>query len=346
MLRETLKRLVTPLAVLVGTLALPSLAQLDVRAAKVASAPVPASARGPEIDRAKGYFVGEIRDGVYWATEGSHEFMFMTTGRGVVVVDAPPIFGDKAMKAIREVTQEPITHVIYSHWHVDHIGGAKQFPATAQYVTSTRAAELLAEADRPGRQYPFGIFVGGASVPKPTRTFKEKLELKVGNKRIQLRAFASPAHTDGDVMIYLPDQKVLMAVDAVWPGWIPFEDLGHAEDVAGYRKFIQELRTYDFKELVAGHMGRLGTKADVDTTLEYLTDVEQNVVAALKQVKFEDIVQRTGYDNPFLMVEAYFDAVAHNAADATEQKWNGKLAGVDVWTYRHCRTMLKFLRLH
>ena len=60
--------------------------------------------------------------------------MFLTTGEGVIVVDAPPTIGDKILKAIAEVTDEPITHVIYSHSHADHIGAAGLFPASATYI--------------------------------------------------------------------------------------------------------------------------------------------------------------------------------------------------------------------
>jgi glyoxylase-like metal-dependent hydrolase (beta-lactamase superfamily II) len=50
---------------------------------------------------------------------------------GVVAVDAPPSIGQNYLKAIAEVTDKPITHVIYSHAHLDHIGAAGVFPKNA-----------------------------------------------------------------------------------------------------------------------------------------------------------------------------------------------------------------------
>ena len=47
---------------------------------------------------------------------------------GVIVVDAPPSIGENILAAIAEVTDEPITHVIYSHSHADHIGAAGIYP--------------------------------------------------------------------------------------------------------------------------------------------------------------------------------------------------------------------------
>jgi glyoxylase-like metal-dependent hydrolase (beta-lactamase superfamily II) len=50
--------------------------------------------------------------------------MFLVTKNGVVVVDAPPDLGGKLLTGIEEVTPKPITHLIYSHAHADHIGSA------------------------------------------------------------------------------------------------------------------------------------------------------------------------------------------------------------------------------
>ena len=90
--------------------------------------PLPGTAAGVPIDPAKGYFVEEINDGVYWVTEGTYQVMFVTTGEGVIVADAPPSIGANILNAIAEVTDEPITHVIYSHSHADHISAAGIYP--------------------------------------------------------------------------------------------------------------------------------------------------------------------------------------------------------------------------
>ena len=71
-----------------------------------AAAPVPEVAKGVSIPQDKGYVVEEIKDGLYWVTEGAYTAMFLTTGKGVIVVDAPPSFGDKILKAISDVTNE------------------------------------------------------------------------------------------------------------------------------------------------------------------------------------------------------------------------------------------------
>ena len=84
-----------------------------------------------EIDPEKGYAVTEIGDGLYWLIDHSYQTMFLTTGEGVIIVDAPRQMGEKIIQAISEVTNEPITHVIYSHIHKDHIGSAHLYPDEA-----------------------------------------------------------------------------------------------------------------------------------------------------------------------------------------------------------------------
>src|ERR1700752_2115002 len=84
-------------------------------------APVPEFARGPDIPDA-GYRVTELGGGAYGITSGLVNTMFLVTKHGVVVVDAPPDLGGKLLTGIEEVTPKPVTHLIYSHAHADHIG--------------------------------------------------------------------------------------------------------------------------------------------------------------------------------------------------------------------------------
>ena len=106
-------------------------------------APIPDSAFGPAIPE-KGYLVQELGDGLYWVTEGTYHMMFLTTGEGVIVVDAPPSIGENVLKAIKETTDEPITHVIYSHSHADHIAAASMYPEDAIYIAHEETALRLA----------------------------------------------------------------------------------------------------------------------------------------------------------------------------------------------------------
>lgn len=322
-------------------------AQVNTRADTVIASNIPFTAYGPAVDWNKGYVVQEVRKGtgVYWITEGSHQVMFITTGKGVIVVDAPPIFGDKISKAIAEVTKEPVTHLIYTHYHADHISGAYQFPKGIQVIASQGIKSKLAELQSQKRDVPFGTFVGGKPVALPNKTFKDSLLLVAGNKSLKLYTLKA-AHTGSDVIVYLPKEKILNAVDFVWAGWIPFDGLGEAENVHGYMDAQNQLLKYDWEVMVSGHVGRLATKKDVETNIAYVTDVKNAVLKALQQTNYMDAAKKAGFSNAFLTVETYFDMIAHAASREVEQKWLGKLGGVDVWTYSNCRKMMFWLRLN
>jgi glyoxylase-like metal-dependent hydrolase (beta-lactamase superfamily II) len=87
--------------------------------------------------------VEQIRDDLYWVTDGAYITMFLVTDNSVIAVDAPPTLGENYLKAISEVTNKPVTHVIYSHAHIDHIGSAGIFPRNATYIAQQETADEL-----------------------------------------------------------------------------------------------------------------------------------------------------------------------------------------------------------
>lgn len=329
-----LKRFVTALAITVGA-----------TAASFAAAPLPEGAMGVAVPQDKGYFVEEISDGLYWVTEGVYTTMFLTTGEGVIMVDAPPSIGENLLKAVAEVTDEPITHVIYTHSHADHIAAAGLYPAGITVIAHEATKErlqLMADPDRPA---PYGVFVGGSAVPLPTVTFSDTYTLTVGNQTLEL-AYRGDDHEPGNIYVYAPKQKVLEKIDIVFPGWAPFMDLAVSENVFGYLKAHDEILSYDFDKLVSGHFGRLASRQDVETQKAYLEDVTANGLTALKTVDFMAIAQETGFGNLAVLFDTYLKALGRKCADLTEEKWVGKLGAADVWTESHCGRVIEALRIN
>jgi len=286
------------------------------------SAPVPDNAKGPQIDYSKGYLVEEISEGLYWVTEGAYQGMFLVTGEGVIVVDAPPSIGQNYLKAIEEVTDEPITHVIYSHAHNDHIGAASMFPEDATIIAHKLTAEKLEIRNDLNR-------------PVPTVSFEEKYTLEVGNQILELE-YHGPMHAPGNIFIYAPQQKVLMLVDVVFPGWVPFKDLAMAEDVPFFIYAHDKILEYDFETFIGGHLTRLGTPEDVQIQKEYFDDIQKNAALANQQVDFMEIGQKVGFENIWLVFQVYADTITQQCTDATLPNWIDRLGGADLFTYDHC----------
>ena len=293
-------------------------------------APVPETAKGPAIPE-KGCLVEEIRDGAYWVTEGVYQALFVTTGAGVIVVDAPPNIGEKLLAAIAEVTVEPITHFIYSHQHKDHVGAAGMMPAGTTFIGHEAVAARLARAQDPNR-------------PVPTVTFADSYVVSVGNQRVEL-ANKGVNHEAGSTFIYLRDQKVLMLVDVVFPGWVPFRDFALAKNIPGYFAAHDQLLEYDFDTFIGGHLTRLGDRRDVVIARDYINDIRKNTEMAFQTVDFGAIAQDVGYENKWLLFKRYLDAVAQACADETMPKWIDKLGGVDIFTFDHCWMMQEDMRI-
>ncbi len=292
---------------------------------------VPDLAKGPAIP-SKGYLVERLGDGLYHVTEGSYQVMFLTTGKGVIVVDAPPTIGGSILRAIHDITNEPITHVIYSHAHADHIGAAVLYPHTAVRIAHEDTARLLRAVPDPNR-------------PVPTVTFKNRYQLSVGNQILQLE-YKGPNHTPGNIFIYAPRQKVLMFVDVIFPGWVPFEYLAISQDIPGWIKAHDQVLAYPFERIIAGHLTRLGTRQDAITQHGYIRDLEAASREAIATVKFEEIMPRVkDPSNPWALFVAYLDITAQRATDATLAKWRGRLGGADVFTFRNASTMIESLRV-
>ena len=286
------------------------------------SAPPPENAIGPQIDFSKGYLVEEISDGLFWVTEGAYQGMFLVTGEGVIAVDAPPSIGQNYLKAIEEVTDEPITHVIYSHTHKDHIGAANIFPDDVTIIAHKWTGDKLEISEDPNR-------------PGPTVTFEDNYTLELGNQKLELE-YHGPMHVPGNIFIYAPQQKVLMLVDVIFPGWTPFKDLAMAEDVPFFIYSHEKILEYDFETYIGGHLTRLGTPEDVKIQKEYFQDIQTNAAMANQQVDFMEIAQEVGFENLWLVFQIYADTITQQCTDATVPNWIDRLGGVDLFTYDHC----------
>jgi glyoxylase-like metal-dependent hydrolase (beta-lactamase superfamily II) len=295
------------------------------------SDPVPETAKGPVIPQDKGYLVQPIGEHLYAVLDGLYQSMFLVTGAGVIVVDAPPSIGAKILEAVRSVTAEPITHVIYSHHHTDHIGAADVFPAGVIRIAHKATADLLVRDADPKR-------------PVPTVTFDATYALTVGSETLEL-AYLGNIHEPGNIFIYAPKQKVLMVVDVIFPGWVPFSRLAVSHDIVEWSAAPDAILTYDFTTLVSGHVTRLATKADVVVQKQYLDSLRANAGAALGSTAFADAFKEADPANPWSVIELYLGTVARKCAVATLAAWRGKLGGVDIQAYNHCWTMAETLRI-
>jgi glyoxylase-like metal-dependent hydrolase (beta-lactamase superfamily II) len=308
---------------------MPSIAPIGVRIDKYLD--VPASARGPAIDPAKGYRLQDLGRGLYMITDNAYQSMFLVYDRGVVVIDAPPGYAAHIPQAIAEVSDKPITHIVYSHSHIDHIGGAKALGGHPVIIAQEETLRLLTRAADPNR-------------PLPTVAFSDRYTLRVGSQVLEL-SYHGNAHEPGNIFISAPAQRVLMVVDVVFPGWMPWRRFALAQDVLGNLAQVEEIRGMDWDTFVGGHVARTGTHADVDAQAEFNQDVKQAAAKALATTKLAEGLNPLDTGNPWALFDNYIDRVAAQCVNTLTRKWATRLAGFDVYVWDQCYSMEQTLRI-
>ena len=280
-------------------------------------APVPDFARGPEIPAA-GYLVTELGGGAYGITSGMVNTMFLVTRNGVVLVDAPPDLGDKVLAGIEEVTTKPVTHLIYSHAHADHIGAAELVARDGVKIISHELTAQFVKEARDSRR------------PVPTETFDgHRTELTIDGERIALE-YAGDWHQAGNLFIHLPGQRVLTAIDSFSVRNAPFFRLLFAAHVPAYFDAMDHLLEYDFDTVVSGHMSIFGTPEDVQTNKEYIGDLRTAAAEALRTVDFRAAVAAVP-DNTQAQLKVWMDMVVAQATDLVPETWTERVGGHDIF---------------
>src|SRR5215213_10272549 len=308
---------------------MPTIAPIGVRTGKYMD--VPASSQGPAVDPAKGYRLQDLGSGLYMVTDNAYQSMFLVYDRGVVVIDAPPPYAAHIPRAIAEVSNKPVTHIVYSHSHADHIGGTKSLGGSPTIIAQDETLRLLKRAADPNR-------------PLPTVTFSDKYTLRVGNKVLEL-SYHGNAHEPGNIFIKAPAQRVLMVVDVVFPGWMPWRRFALAQDIPNYFAQVEEIRGMDWDVLVGGHVARTGSHADVDAQVAFNQDLKNAAGAALASTKPGVTLNPLDRDNPWAVFDNYIDRVAGQCVNRLSAKWSARLAAFDVYAWDQCYAMEQSLRI-
>ena len=289
-----------------------------------------------KIDPKLGYAVHSVGGGVYVISDNGWQSAFLVTDEGVIVFDAPASFGKSIPSAIANVTDKPIKMLVYSHEHKDHIGGSAAFKNIngLQIVALDTVGDFLKEMKDPNRLL-------------PNVTFKTEKTLTLGGQTVELTRHDYHSN-EGDLFIYIPKAKFLMAVDCVTPGYAPFQGFDITTNFHKYLKVFDQLLAYNFDTFVGGHLTSIGTKEDVEMTKEFTMDVYNTVKRVhnnMDQAAVTGEAAKTiGTDNEFLLFKVLLDKATNDSVKELQPRWINRLAGVDVWLPSHVRTALIYVR--
>jgi cyclase len=245
----------------------------------------PAAPRVVEVDK--------LHDNLYMMRGGGGNSAVFITAKGVVVVDTKnPGWGAPLLEKIKSVTDRPVTMIINTHTHGDHVSGNVEFPATVEVVTQENTAKNM-ETMRtptgitPAPGAPANIFKenGGRGMPK--RTFKDKMTLGNGNDQIDLHYFGR-GHTNGDAFVVFPALRVMHAGDIFSGKNIPLLDaVNGGSGVEIGRTLAKAAEVPNVNQIITGH-STVMTVADLKEYAAFNNDFAAAVQAAKKAGRTPD----------------------------------------------------------
>ena len=226
----------------------------------------------------------ELADGVFayvqpdggWCVNNSG---FVVNGPTSMLVDtaATESRTRRLRDTIRPLAPGGPNLLVNTHHHGDHHFGNGQFAPSATIVAHEQARVEMAEAGLGLRHLWPDVEWGDTPLTLPTVTFRDTLTVHAGDLRVEL-IHVGPAHTTNDVVVWIPQHRVLFAGDVVMSGTTPFCLMGSVE---GALRAISRLRDLDPAVVVPGH-GPVGGSELFDADEDYLRWVQHLVAEGVR----------------------------------------------------------------
>ena len=232
--------------------------------------------------------VEKLKDNLFVLKGGGGNTAVFVQASGVTVVDTKnPGWGQPILDKIKELTNKPITTIINTHTHGDHVSGNVEFPAAVDVVTheNTKAnmQKMAAVTGITPQGPPRNIFAENQGRGLPKRTFTDRLTLGKGPDQIDLYYFGR-AHTNGDAWVVFPSLRVMHAGD-VFPGKnLPIMDANNGGSGVEYSNTLAKAHGGTVKmvdTIITGHSTQM-TPDDLRQYSEFLRDFVEAVRAGKK----------------------------------------------------------------
>ncbi len=225
----------------------------------------------------------QIRGNIYEATGGAGANCgLFWTEKAAFLIDAK-MTEETAKKMLEEAAKlspVPLTTVLLTHSDGDHVNGLTGLPAGLYIVSQENTRKHMAAAFQDPRQRAY----------LPNMTFTQNMTIFTGGKRLELLYFG-PAHTDGDAVIYFPEDKVAFVGDLLFLGRDPLIHRQKNGSVAGLAKTLKALLALDADLYIPGH-GDPVDKAGVEKGLAYVQERLDKVKALIAEKKTLEEVKK------------------------------------------------------
>jgi len=225
------------------------------------------------------FTVEKIRGNIYMAKGGfGANTGFFIGDKGVLCIDAKMSAeaAKQEVAAIAKLTALPITTMVLTHSDLDHVNGLNGFPQGIKIIAHEQAKADMVKAFGEPKLQPLQAFL-------PNQTFTDKLVLDFGGETIQLLHFG-PAHTNGDVVIFFPKEKVAFIGDLAFIGRDPLIHLQKGGSSFGLDKNLAEILKLDADVLISGHSDPIN-KTQIREIMKSIEDKQARVKALVDQGK-------------------------------------------------------------
>ncbi|MGW1006380.1 MBL fold metallo-hydrolase [Streptomyces sp. NPDC002520] len=219
----------------------------------------------------------------YWVEVGVFATLFHVGEESVLLMDLIEHCYDGVMAAIGTVTDKPVSTIVYTHFHADHVGDAPRYVERARQdgrelriVASEMTARKLDAVD--------------SVLPRPTETVPwPKGSFTFEDLGVQMHGFEWAAHTDDHSAWQLSTEKIVHCPDLMGPDQPPFWRFTANERFLFAERNLYEVQEMEWDFLSAGH-GNIGSRADVRFELGYYQNIRDAVTQAFTAHPITDFI--------------------------------------------------------
>ena len=258
---------------------------------------------------------------------GSHGAVIVNED-DVLLVDShiSPAAATAILQEVEALTDKPVRFVVNTHYHFDHAHGNQIYPPEVHVIGHEVTREMLMNGGSRGRSYE--MFVGtlpqqieqmevqlastetdaertelenrllymrnylegqnGLEPTGPNTTLSERMTLFRGAREIRLLFFGR-GHTGGDVVVHLPQERLLVTGDLITAG-IPYMGDGYLEE---WVETLEHLKSLEFDWILPGHGSPYRERERIDWLQAYIRDLQQQAVSLHAQgLSFEEAAER------------------------------------------------------
>jgi glyoxylase-like metal-dependent hydrolase (beta-lactamase superfamily II) len=261
------------------------------------------------------WIIQRLTERSFWVMTEQFAVTVFVGDEGVLVIDAPDTFDmERFVKQVKRITPLPITAVVYSHPHVDHVGNSHKLAKILEQSGIDLRIIASENAVREIKRYKNSILMPSDIVPNGHSNFQfEKWSFKLVTP-------VDWAHTGADSYIITPG-GVLHIVDFFYPGRLPLAEVSGVQNMTGWIEMCRYVAgDADWKLASLGH-ANIGNREDVMRTLEYFGDLYAHAFDVFKGFQPEVFQQFKG-QNTAVMIRNMFDTGAAQLAQIVADKWS------------------------